>query len=124
MKLSNYQIGLNAEIITSNYLKNKGYSIFKHRYKTIYGEIDLIASKDDLLIFVEVKNRKIIPNYDIILNKQKSRSCEVAMYFLSQYHQFKNFQMRFDCFLIDKYGRFKYIENAWEVDGEQLMGVL
>ena len=52
MKLSNYQIGLNAEIITSNYLKNKGYSILKHRYKTIYGEIDLIASKDDLLIFV------------------------------------------------------------------------
>ena len=100
MKLSNYQIGLNAEIITSNYLKNKGYSILKHRYKTRYGEID------------------------IILNKQKTRSCEVAMYFLSQYHQFKNFQMRFDCFLIDKYGRFKYIENAWGVSESQLMGVL
>jgi putative endonuclease len=124
MKLSNYQIGLNAEIITSNYLKNKGYSILKHRYKTIYGEIDLIAYKNDLLIFVEVKTRKTIPNYDIILNKQKSRSCEVAMYFLSQYHQFKNFQMRFDCFLIDKYGRFKYIENAWGVSENQLMGVL
>uniref|UniRef100_UPI001F15C7A5 hypothetical protein n=1 Tax=Candidatus Bandiella numerosa TaxID=2570586 RepID=UPI001F15C7A5 len=59
-----------------------------------------------------------------LLSNAKSRSCEVAMYFLSQYHQFKNFQMRFDCFLIDKYGRFKYIENAWEVNGEQLMGVL
>jgi Holliday junction resolvase-like predicted endonuclease len=46
------------------------------------------------------------------------------MYFLSQYHQFKNFQMRFDCFLIDKYGRFKYIENAWGVSESQLMGVL
>ena len=124
MNLSSYQIGLNAEVIISDYLKNKGYSIFKHRYKTKYGEIDLIASKDDLLIFVEVKNRKIIPNYDIILNKQKSRSCEVAMYFLSQYHQFKNFQMRFDCFLVDKYGKFRHVENAWEVSEEQLMGVL
>ena len=122
--LSNYQTGLNAEIIASNYLKDKGYNIFKHRYKTKYGEIDLIVFKDDLLIFVEVKNRKIIPNYDIILNKQKSRSCEVAMYFLSQHNQFKNFQMRFDCFFIDKYGKFKCIENAWEVSEIKLMRVL
>ena len=122
--LSSYKIGLNAEIIASNHLSNTGYTIFKHRYKTKYGEIDLIAYKKNLLIFSEVKNRKKLPNYDIILDKQKSRSCETAMFFLSQYNKFQNFSMRFDCFLIDKHGKFKYVENVWEVDESRLMGVL
>ncbi|MSO13700.1 YraN family protein [Rickettsiales endosymbiont of Trichoplax sp. H2] len=84
--LSNHKRGIDAENIAITYLSNIGYTIFKHRYKTKYGEIDLIAYKKNLLIFVEVKNRKKLPNYDIILNKQKTRSCETAMYFLAQHN--------------------------------------
>ena len=122
--LSNHKRGINAENTAINYLNKIGYTIFKHRYKTKYGEIDLIAYKKNLLIFLEVKNRKKLPNYDIILNKQKARSCETAMYFLAQYNQFHSFDMRFDCFLLDRYGNFKYVENAWEVNESKLMGVL
>ena len=54
-KLSSYKKGVNAEMAISNYLIRHGYKIIKHRYKTKYGEIDIIASKEKLLLFVEVK---------------------------------------------------------------------
>jgi putative endonuclease len=35
----------------------KGYRILKKRFRTPYGEIDLVARKRNLLAFVEVKAR-------------------------------------------------------------------
>ena len=101
-----------------------GYKIIRHRYKTEYGEIDLIASKEKLLLFVEVKSRKVIPNHEIINIKQKKRCCEAAMYFLSQNQTFSNFTMRFDCFFINPHGKFNHIKNAWEVTESELATVL
>lgn len=39
-------------------LIKKGYEIIKRNYYSAYGEIDIIAKKDDELIFVEVKSRR------------------------------------------------------------------
>lgn len=122
--LSNYKKGFNAEMVINSYLVRHGYKIIKHRYKTEYGEIDIIASKEKLLLFVEVKSRKTIPDHEIINSKQKKRCCEAAMYFLSQHQTFLNFTMRFDCFFINRHGRFKHIENAWEVTESELASVL
>ncbi|TPW30886.1 YraN family protein [Martelella alba] len=50
--------GRRAEWIAALYLTCKGYRIVAMRYKTPSGEIDLIARKGDLAIFIEVKARK------------------------------------------------------------------
>lgn len=123
-KLSSYSKGVNAEMIIRDYLIRHGYSIIKHRYKTEYGEIDLIASKGNLLLFIEVKNRKVISDHDIINKQQKKRCCEAAMHFLSQHQEFLNFTMRFDCFFIKPDGKFKHIENTWEITESELSSVL
>jgi putative endonuclease len=39
------------------YLEDHGYTIVGRNFHTAHGEIDIIASKADLLIFVEVKTR-------------------------------------------------------------------
>lgn len=49
-----------AEYLAVIYLTFKGYRIAHLRYKTKLGEIDIIARKGDLAIFVEVKARKNI----------------------------------------------------------------
>lgn len=49
-----------AEYLAAIYLMFKGYRIAHLRYKTKLGEIDIIARKGDLAIFVEVKARKDI----------------------------------------------------------------
>lgn len=52
------EIGDFGEEITAEYLENNGYRIIDRNYSKPFGEIDIIAIKDDLIAFVEVKTRK------------------------------------------------------------------
>ncbi len=44
-----------GEKIAEKFLRKKGYQIIERNFTTKWGEIDLICSKDKVLIFVEVK---------------------------------------------------------------------
>lgn len=46
-----------AEDFAVRLLKDKGYSVIDRNFKSKFGEIDIIALKDGILIFVEVKAR-------------------------------------------------------------------
>ena len=50
--------GRAGEDAAAQYLEGKGYKIVKRNYYTRYGEIDIIASDGDWLVFTEVKKRK------------------------------------------------------------------
>lgn len=47
-----------SEYLAALYLLCKGYRILAIRHKTLLGEIDIVARKGDLAIFVEVKARR------------------------------------------------------------------
>ena len=47
-------LGENAAV---KLLKKKGYQILARNFRKKYGELDIIAKKDDLIAFVEVKLR-------------------------------------------------------------------
>jgi len=49
--------GSAAEYIAAIFLMLKGYRVLALRYRTKLGEIDIIARKGDLAVFVEVKAR-------------------------------------------------------------------
>ena len=51
------KIGNIGEEKVAQYLKSKGYIIVKRNWKDRYGEVDIIAEKDNILAFVEVKTR-------------------------------------------------------------------
>ncbi len=53
----NIQVGRWGEDLATNYLKNKGYEILDRNVHTPYGELDIICSKNGMIIFVEVKTR-------------------------------------------------------------------
>lgn len=53
----NQNIGRIGESVATTYLKKNGYTILKRNFKARYGELDIVCSKDDTLIFVEVKTR-------------------------------------------------------------------
>ncbi|MCQ2005620.1 YraN family protein [Rhizobium sp. NRK18] len=52
-----YRRGLLSEYVAAFFLMLKGYRILSVRYRTKVGEIDIIARKADLVVFVEVKAR-------------------------------------------------------------------
>ncbi|AWN81807.1 YraN family protein [Candidatus Cardinium hertigii] len=58
IKDSTADFGQYAEYIAANYLKQKGFSILAKNFRYKRYEIDLIAQKGELLVFVEVKARK------------------------------------------------------------------
>jgi putative endonuclease len=67
-------IGKWGEETAATYLENNGYTILKRNLHTAHGEIDIIASKEAVLIFVEVKTRSshafAYPEDSVTLRKQ------------------------------------------------------
>lgn len=56
--MTNYQSGHDAEKQAAAYLKENGYKIRELNWKTRYCEIDIVAEKDKIIWFIEVKSRK------------------------------------------------------------------
>ena len=56
MKISN-PTAVQGEELATNFLKKKGYKIIDRNFRKGYGEIDIIAIKSKILVFVEVKTR-------------------------------------------------------------------
>lgn len=55
LKISN-KIGLLGENIALKFLLSKGFCLLEKNYLTKYGEVDIIAQKDGVIHFVEVKS--------------------------------------------------------------------
>ena len=50
-------IGALGENIAAEYLTGLGYKIRERNFRSREGEIDIIAEKDDFLVFIEVRTR-------------------------------------------------------------------
>ena len=57
MKSNRAEIGAFGEDFTVKYLKKQGYKILERNFHSRFGEIDIIASKKNVISFVEVKTR-------------------------------------------------------------------
>jgi len=55
--MSNQSTGKIGEDLSASYLQKQGYRILARNYKARYGEIDIVAVKDAVLVFIEVKTR-------------------------------------------------------------------
>lgn len=49
------ELGFLAENIAARYLESRGYEVIDRNYRKPWGEIDVIAQKDGVVCFVEVK---------------------------------------------------------------------
>jgi putative endonuclease len=103
-----YHFGSQAEILSINYFANLGYHFMSKRYKTPYGEVDLIMrSPEDYYVFIEVKARKKNESvFYSISERQKKRILSASLSFL-QKENLQNVIMRFDAvFVMEKEGYF------------------
>ena len=92
-----YQFGYFAEKYSMIFLWIKGYKILKHRYKSSFGEIDIIAKKKNFIIFIEVKARYKKINIENVLNPhQIQRIKKSAEDFIAKNRKLQNCSRRFD----------------------------
>lgn len=92
------EIGNYGEEIAADYLDKMGYNVLKKNFKCSFGEIDIIAIKNKILCFVEVKSRYSsqygLPREAITYFK-KDRIVKSSNYFIHKYGLYNNY-VRFD----------------------------
>ncbi len=105
--------GRKAEAKAELMLKLKGYRILARRFKSPVGEIDLIASKGSLFVFIEVKARKTFDEaFESITQKQKSRIEAAANHWLQQQSS-QEFACRFDVIAVAPGKLPSHMKDAW-----------
>jgi putative endonuclease len=57
MNTRRQRIGIWGERIAAEYLSAQGYLILARNVRTPHGEIDILARREQLLVFIEVKTR-------------------------------------------------------------------
>lgn len=77
--------GFYAESLACEYLQKNGYEIVERNFSSKYGEIDIIALKNKIIHFVEVKSGKDFEPIYAITAKKMSRIMKTIDYYLLQY---------------------------------------
>ncbi len=114
--------GRQGEDFAAQTLIEQGYTILARNYRGAGGEIDLIATKDTHLCFVEVKTRALghlVSPGQAVDTKKQQLIIQAAAHYIQQHPS--HLQPRFDAFLIltERASRFKvaeyqYLKGAFE----------
>lgn len=114
--MNNKEKGDFGEEIAVNYLLSKGVEILEKNYRLKIGEVDIIASIGNEIVFVEVKSRTTIkygyPCESVSFKKRK-KIIDVAKYYIIK-NNLHNTPIRFDIievYLLEK--RINHIINAF-----------
>lgn len=112
----NQKIGVWGESVATKYLEERGYIIIGRNVRTPYGEIDIVAEKDGITIFIEVKTRtsRSLGPPEISVTPRKQEHMLAAAEHYAQENEINHWQI--DVIAIEgKPGRkpkFTHFENA------------
>ncbi|MEP1207160.1 MAG: YraN family protein [Rhizobiaceae bacterium] len=109
-----YRRGHHAERLAAFSLQLRGYRIAARRYKTPVGEVDLIARRKDLVLFVEVKARS---NHQAALDSigrtAQQRIEAAAMWWLGQQADAGQLSWRFDVITVMPRRWPRHFKDVW-----------
>jgi putative endonuclease len=109
-----YRRGHHGEWLAAVALMLKGYRILARRHRTKLGEIDLIARRGDLVVFVEVKARRtLIEAMEAIGGESERRIEAAADIWLSRQSDYGKLSMRFDMVAVLPWRWPVHVENAF-----------
>lgn len=105
------------EELAAEYLRRRGFTISERNFRSRSGEIDIIAEKDGVTVYCEVKFRSgagFGDPLEAVDARKRQRIVKAALY-----HRYirgcpENKPCRFDVIAIYGNGRIKHIENAFE----------
>jgi putative endonuclease len=96
-----FRLGLSAESRAAALLIAKGFRILARRFRSPVGEIDIVARRRSLLVFVEVKARdKLDDAAWSVTERQRSRIIAAAEAWLADHPDPSIEDIRFDAMLV------------------------
>jgi len=114
-RVAAFRLGLSAESRAAMLLIAKAYRIVARRWKTPFGEIDIVARRRRDLVFVEVKARD---NFDdaaeAVTERNKQRIVAAAELWLAHNPNDTQSFIRFDVILVAPGKMPRHIVNAFD----------
>lgn len=109
--------GIQSEAFVAQLLEKDKFVILERNYKKFFGEIDIIAQKDDIIAFIEVKARTNprASMFELITPAKQRKIKQTASDYIIR-NNFENATYRFDVALIsynNKQESISYIPNAF-----------
>ncbi len=126
MRQSRSETGRLGEELTAYYLEKAGYEILKRNFRIRGGEIDIIAAKDGIIAFVEVKTRDFTAletGAEAVKKRKRSLIIRASQeYSVRHPHEL---QPRFDVSEVTvkngKILKFRYFDNAYTADEDYVL---
>lgn len=110
-------LGKKGEEIAEKFLLKKGYIILERNFFCKFGEIDIIARKNDVMCFIEVKTRTnqcYGRPVEAITPKKIKHIIQSTQFYIAKQH-LEGFEVRLDVIeieMFDNKSAINHIENA------------
>ena len=122
-RVSTSDLGIQGESIARATLEARGYAVLATRYRSRFGEIDIVCDDHGVVVFVEVKARRTA-RYghaaEAVSPHKRRRIAAMALEFLARHRRLEA-PCRFDVVAIDRIGTpevsVHVIEGAFSVGG-------
>jgi putative endonuclease len=114
--------GVRGERIAGELLEREGYTVRARNYRSRIGEIDIVAEKDGIVAFVEVKSWAAFGQSELefsINRRKRSRIIDTARLYIASNADMGNKKTRFDVVFIgqgDSGCGVRHIEDAFSGD--------
>ena len=99
-------LGILGEQLACDALSARGYEILERRYRTRFGELDIVARAGDVTVFVEVKTRdgdRFGDGADAVTPWKQRRVARMAIDYVAR-HGLDTAPCRFDVVAVDVSG--------------------
>ena len=113
--------GRRGEQKAAEYLATKGYTVHERNFSACGGEIDIISSLSDTIVFVEVKNWDAYGFEDMsraVDRRKMQRIVRASNFYLNAHRCFRGYGVRYDIVFISSEGNtIEHIEDAFTETG-------
>ena len=110
-----FRLGLSAETRAAAFLIAKGYRIAARRWRSPVGEVDIVARRGNVLVFVEVKARNHLDDAAYsVTERQQRRIASAAAAWLAAKPEDVMRNIRFDAMLVAPRRLPRHIMAAFE----------
>jgi putative endonuclease len=111
--------GILGEELAGRFLLERGYQLIDRNYRTREGEVDIVATKDNCLVFFEVRTKRNrafgTPEESITAKKMEHLRAAANKYIENHVNLPQSWRIDVVCIELDKKGqpeRIEVIENA------------
>ncbi len=119
--MTSVEKGRQGEDAAVHYLESEGYRVIRRNYRMYGAEIDIVCSRETVLVFTEVKNWASFGYEEMerALNRAKRKKIFAASKgFLQENPVFETYSIRYDLIYMNGPGKqIKHVENAFTETG-------